>query len=49
MVALSLGIAALWAETSELLLALFVVAIVVTWRLGEPAAHKVRRLPVGHT
>ena len=37
-VALALGIAALVAETNEALLALFVVAIVLTWALGE-AAH----------
>lgn len=37
-VALGLGIAALWAATSEALLALFVVAVVVTWALGEIAA-----------
>jgi glucose uptake protein GlcU len=35
--ALALGIAALWAETNEVLLALFIVAIVVTWMLGEIA------------
>lgn len=36
-VALVLGIAALLAETSELLLALFIAAIVSTWVLGEVA------------
>jgi len=36
--ALGLGIEALWVATSELLLALFVVAVVVTWALGEIAA-----------
>jgi hypothetical protein len=35
--ALALGIAAVWAETSEALLALFIVGIVVTWGLGEVA------------
>ena len=35
--ALVLGIAALWVGTSEVLLALFVVAIVVTWALAETA------------
>ncbi|GAA4733907.1 hypothetical protein GCM10023328_11890 [Modestobacter marinus] len=42
-VALGLGIAALWAETDETLLALFMAAVVVTWALGELAA-----LPTGH-
>jgi hypothetical protein len=37
-VALVLGVATVWAETSEALLAAFIVAIVVTWALGE-AAH----------
>lgn len=37
-VALVPGIAALWAETNEALLASFMVAIVVTWCLGELAA-----------
>ncbi|MCZ2839164.1 hypothetical protein [Modestobacter sp. VKM Ac-2985] len=37
-VALALGIAALWAETNETLLAAFMAAIVVTWALGELAA-----------
>lgn len=37
-VALCLGIAALWAETNEVLLALFIASIVVTWALGEIAA-----------
>ena len=37
-VALVLGVATVWAETSETLLAAFIVAIVVTWVLGE-AAH----------
>lgn len=37
-VALVLGIATVWAETSEALLAAFIIAIVVTWALGE-AAH----------
>lgn len=36
-VALALGIAALVAETNEALLALFVIAIVLTWALGEAA------------
>jgi hypothetical protein len=35
--ALALGIAALWAETNEVLLALFIAAIVVTWAIGEIA------------
>jgi hypothetical protein len=33
-----LGVATVWAETSEALLAAFIVATVVTWALGE-AAH----------
>ncbi|MCZ2860634.1 hypothetical protein [Blastococcus sp. VKM Ac-2987] len=37
-VALGFGIAALWAETSEALLAAFVVAIVLTWATAEVAA-----------
>jgi hypothetical protein len=37
-VALVLGVATVWAETSEALLAAFIVAIVVTWALVE-AAH----------
>ena len=37
-VALALGLAALWAETNEVLLALFIAAIVVTWALGEFAS-----------
>ena len=36
-VALALGLAALWNGTNEALLALFIVAIVVTWALGEIA------------
>jgi hypothetical protein len=36
-VALGLGIAALVAETSEILLAVFIAAIVVTWGLGQVA------------
>jgi hypothetical protein len=36
--ALALGIAALWAETNEVLLALFIAAIVVTWAVGEIAS-----------
>jgi hypothetical protein len=36
-VALALGIAALVAETNEALLALFIVAIVATWAIGEIA------------
>jgi hypothetical protein len=36
-IALVLGIAAVWAET-EVLLALFIAAIVVTWALGEFAS-----------
>jgi hypothetical protein len=47
-VALGLGIAALWAETSEVLLALFVVAIVITWGLGELAAQSGRHAPAQH-
>jgi hypothetical protein len=38
-VALALGVATIWAETSETLLACFMAAIVVTWALGEYAAH----------
>jgi glucose uptake protein GlcU len=47
-VALALGIAALVAETSEALLALFVVAIVATWALGEIAALR-RPVPTGRS
>jgi hypothetical protein len=36
-VALALGIAALLVGTSEVLLAVFIAAIVVTWALGEIA------------
>ncbi len=36
-VAVTFGLAALLAETSELLLALFIAAIVLTWALGELA------------
>ena len=36
-VALALGIAAVWVGTSEALLAVFIGAIVVTWALGETA------------
>ena len=46
--AFALGIAALWAETSEVLLALFVIGIVITWGLGELAAHADRHAPVQH-
>jgi hypothetical protein len=38
--ALGLGVAALVVASSELLLALFMVALVVTWALGEFAAHR---------
>src|SRR5690349_23359712 len=38
-VALLLGVTAVWAETSAVLLGFFMVAIVVTWALGEYAAH----------
>ncbi|MCZ2812087.1 hypothetical protein O2W15_11640 [Modestobacter sp. VKM Ac-2979] len=52
LVALALGIAALWAETSETLLASFMAAIVVTWCLGELAAmqdeHRDRQLTARH-
>lgn len=37
-VALVLGIATVWAETSEALLAVFIGAVVLTWVLGEIAA-----------
>jgi hypothetical protein len=37
-VALGLGIASLLVDTSELLLALFILSIVVTWILGELAS-----------
>ena len=47
-VAFALGVAALWAETSEVVLALFVVALVLTWGLGEVAAQTDRRAPVQH-
>lgn len=47
-VALGLGIVAVWVENSEILLALFVGAIVVTWALGELVAHEGRLVPAGH-
>ena len=50
-VALALGIAALWAETNEVLLALFIAAIVVTWALGEIASTRgsiTPRRPMAH-
>jgi len=37
-VALALGVATVWVETSETLLAVFIVAIVATWILGETAS-----------
>jgi hypothetical protein len=37
LVALALGVATVWVETSEVLLAVFVVAIVGTWILAETA------------
>jgi hypothetical protein len=37
-VALALGIATVWVETNEALLAVFIAAIVLTWVLGEIAA-----------
>ncbi|MGY1616221.1 hypothetical protein ACI797_05695 [Geodermatophilus sp. SYSU D00691] len=47
-VALALGILALAVGTSEVLLALFVAAIVITWALGEYAASVAQRVPAGH-
>jgi hypothetical protein len=38
-VAFALGIATVWVGTSEVLLACFIGAIVITWALGEYAAH----------
>jgi hypothetical protein len=37
--ALVLGVATVWVETSEILLGFFMVALVLTWALGEYAAH----------
>jgi len=51
-VALALGIAALAVGTSEVLLALFIAAIVVTWALGEFAHTRgsvVAHSPVAHS
>ena len=45
-VTFGVGIAALLAETSEVLLAVFVVGIVCTWALGE-MAHVREELPAG--
>lgn len=45
-VALGLGIAALLVETSEVLLAVFIAAIVLTWVLGEVA--RTRRPAAAH-
>jgi hypothetical protein len=46
--ALALGVAALWVGTSEVLLALFVVAIAITWGLGELAAQTDRHASLQH-
>lgn len=44
-VALALGIAALVAETSEILLAVFIAAIVLTWALAELAHRQGSQAP----
>jgi hypothetical protein len=38
--ALALGIATVWVETNETLLALFIAAIALTWMFGEIAASR---------
>jgi hypothetical protein len=48
LVALALGVVALAVGTSEILLGLFVVGIVVTWGMGELAAQSDRHPSVQH-